>query len=151
MGHFSPSNQRETMARNITVAARIAELVEARENCRKAGNAEWYDRHTDALSEVIRDHLPRGAGIDAGCVLCLASCKRDRIVIDVPFHVMNESGYYIGWRTFKVVARPAFQSIDLKVTGRDVTGTRDYLADLFHEALTRRIDIVAGLADDHAA
>lgn len=139
------------MPRNLSVAARIAELVEARANCHSSGNLEWFERHTSALTEMIRDHLPSGAGIDAGCVLCLASCKRDRIVIDVPFHVMSENGFYVGWRTFKVVVRPAFQSIDIEVKGRDVNGLKDYLADLFHEALTRRIDIVAGLADDHAA
>lgn len=138
------------MPRNLSVAARIAELVEARANCHSSGNLEWFERHTAALTEMIRDHLPSGAGIDSGCVLCLASCKRDRIVIDVPFHVMSETGY-VGWRTFKVVARPAFQSITIEVKGRDVNGVKDYLADLFHEALTRRIDIVAGLADDHAA
>jgi hypothetical protein len=134
------------MARTLSVAARIAELVEARANCHSSGNAEWFQRHTETLGEVIRDHLPSGSGIDAGCVLCLASCKRDRIVIDVPFHCMSD-GYYTGWRTFKVVARPAFQSIDITVTGRDVNGVKGYLAEVFHEALTRMIPIIASLAE----
>ncbi len=135
------------MSRVLSVVARIAELVEARANCHANGNAEWFERHTAALSELIRNHLPSGSGIDVGCLLCLASCKRDRIVIDVPFHCMSENGYYTGWRTFKVVATPAFQSINIEVTGRDVNGVKDYLADLFFEALTQQITIVESLAD----
>lgn len=137
------------MTRNLSVAARIAELVEARANCQKSGNAEWFERHTDNLNEVIRDHFPHGSGIDAGCTVDLVASRRDRLVIDVPFHIMNENGYYVGWRTFRVTVRPAFQSIDLQVTGRDVNGLKDYLAEVFHEALTRRIDIVVGQAGDH--
>lgn len=135
------------MPRSISVAARIAELVEARSNCQASGNAEWLERHTSTLHEIVRDHMPSGSGVDHGCQVDLNASKRNKLVIIVPFHCMNQDGYYVGWRTYRITVRPAFQSIDVAVSGRDYNGIKDYLGELFHEILTRIIPIVACLSD----
>lgn len=122
-----------------TVVARLASLLEARANCEKSGNGEWFGRHTEAIVALAREHLPSGSGIDSGCTVVL-STPADRVCINVPFHCMNPDGYYDGWRDYMVTARPAFDGITVTVTGRDYNGTKDYLGELFHEVLTREID-----------
>lgn len=119
-----------------TVAARLAALVQARANCDRAGNAEWRRTHSESINAIETDLLPHGSGIDAGCSVDLEKSDESRLVIDVPFHLMDPNGYYCGWRDYRVIVRPAFDGISIRVTGRDYNGLKDCLAELFHHALT---------------
>ena len=40
----------------------IAEKLQAIENCRKANNAEWEARHSDAIEDLVKAHMPSGSG-----------------------------------------------------------------------------------------
>lgn len=122
-----------------TVAARLASLIEARKNCEQSANHEWHARHSGEIMRIARDHLPSGSGIDSGCVVMSEESRSDRLVIHVPFHCMNEHGFYDGWRDYRVIVRPAFHGLSLTVAGRDYNGIKDYLADVFMEALGRII------------
>lgn len=121
-----------------TLAARIASLVQARKNCESSNNSEWFAKHTEALRKIERNELPRGSGVDHGTTIDLDASTIDKIVLNTSFHHMNENGFYDGWTEHKVIATPAFQGVNLKITGRDRNGIKEYLGDLFYTALTDR-------------
>jgi len=122
-----------------TVINRIATLVVARQNCLASGNDEWLERHTVGLERIVREHLPSGSGFDAGTSIDKVRSRRDRIVFRTSFHHMDENGHYDGWTEHDVVVTPAFDGFDLRVTGRDRNGIKDYIGDVFHEALSADI------------
>jgi hypothetical protein len=124
-----------------TVAAHIAALIGAIENCEKSGNIEWFDRHRDRLAYIEKEHLPSGSGVDCGVKVDMHASTRGKLVLSVPFHVMTQDGFYDGWRDYHVIVTPAFDGISVVVKGRNAQGIKEYLGDLFHEALTRVIEI----------
>lgn len=117
-----------------TVIATLAATIEARANCERSGNAEWFQRHTDRIANIARELLPSGSGI-GGVTVDLEKSTGDRVVLNVPFHCMDVNGFYCGWRDFTVTVTPAFSGHYVKVSGRDYNGLKDYLADLFSDAL----------------
>lgn len=122
-----------------TLAGRLASLVVARANCEKTGNVEWHARHTEELMRLAREALPSGSGIDSGCTIVLEQCTARLLTLHVPFHCMDENGFYDGWRDYRVIVAPVFDGISVKVIGQDYNGLKDYLGDLFHETLSRAI------------
>jgi hypothetical protein len=124
-----------------TLIAAIASTVAARSNCLTGlGNKEWLQRWTDRLENIERELLPRGSGIDSGTIVHLEKSTADRIVFRVPFHCMDPNGFYCGWRDYTVTVTPSFDGFNVRVTGRDYNGLKDYLADLFRETLSRPFD-----------
>lgn len=121
-----------------TLASRIAALADAYNRCAKTPDthAEWLERHDAALREIERDELPHGSGIDSGCTIDREASGIDRIIVVVPFHCMDENGFYCGWRDYRVTVRPSFLGVSVSVSGRDYNGIKDYLADLFHAVMS---------------
>ena len=96
--------------------------------------------YADEKRKAIHNALPSGSGIDNGCGLNIAASKRDKIVINSSFHVMDENGFYAEWIDFVVVVKPTFRGIDIDIKGkfsgnRNAYGLKDYLAQLFYDAL----------------
>ena len=128
-----------------TIAYEIANTMQARLNCLKSGNDQWRAKHEEHLDRIIRDWLPHGSGIDCGCKIDLDS-KHNRnpgrqFRIDSSFHMMNEHGFYVGWKDFSVVVRPTFGGIDLDIVGRIPDYLGDYLGDTFYWALSQLVTI----------
>lgn len=128
-----------------TIAYEISSTMQARLNCLKSGNSQWYDKHTEHLNQIIRYWLPHGAGIDSGCRIDLDS-RHNRnpgrqFRIDSSFHMMNENGFYCGWKEFSVIVRPSFCGIDLDIVGRVPEDLKEYLADTFHWQLSQLVRI----------
>jgi hypothetical protein len=117
----------------------IAARLIARENCRKTGNEEWYATHTARLIGLARKHLPRGSGIDDGSRLDVERSTQNRLVITFGYHHMTE-GMYDGWTEHEAIVTPSlFHEIDIRITGRDRNGTKDYLHDVLRECLTQTL------------
>lgn len=123
-----------------TIAAHLASLIQARINCLETGNSEWLARHTDAIRLMERNDLPSGSGIDAGTKVDLDASTPSRVVLLVSYHHMNDSGMYDGWSDYRVTIRPAFDGVMVAVAGRDRNQIKDYLADVYREALLRTIE-----------
>jgi hypothetical protein len=120
----------------MKIFQKIAGLVEAIENCKKSGNKEWEDRHSDAIEDLVKNHLPSGSGFDAGTKFGFMVSNPERLVFLTDFHHLNENGYYDGWTSHKIIVTPSLASgFDLKVTGRDRNGIKEYIAECFHEEL----------------
>lgn len=53
---------------------------------------------------------------------------------------MNENGMYDGWTEHKAIIKPSLVfGLDLKITGRDRNGIKEYLHDTFMQALTDEV------------
>ena len=121
-----------------TVITSIASLLQAIENCKQSGNREWQEAHEARLSQIVRNYLAPGSGIDRAA-LVRHECTPNKIVLMCEFHHMNDAGYYDGWTAHKITVRPSFDGIDLTIGGRDRNQIKDYLADTYHYALTQEI------------
>jgi hypothetical protein len=119
----------------------IASLLQAIENCRVTNNTSWLDKHEDRLSKLCKEYLPSGSGIDCGTTLERELCKPDKLVFSFSYHHMNDCGMYDGWTDYKLVVRPCFDGIDLKISGKDRNMIKEYLYDTYNCALNELVTI----------
>lgn len=122
----------------------IASKIVAMRNCLKNGNGEWHEKHHDAIDAIMVLFMPFGSGFNAGtkfdvCEHVDECASRERLVFTVSFHHMNDSGFYDGVTEHKVIVTPSFAGFDLRVTGRDRNGIKEYIADVFNNALNAEI------------
>lgn len=93
------------------------------------------------IEKLVKEHMPSGSGFNAGTEILYEyrdrPLKGDMLVFKTSFHHMNDGGYYDGWTEHKVIIEPCLMfDFKLKVTGRDRDQIKDYIGDVFHEALT---------------
>jgi hypothetical protein len=118
----------------------IASKVMARVSC-KENNPEWFDKHETAIEKLVADHMPSGSGIDTGTTIDFEKSRADRLVFTCSYHHMNETGYYDGWTDHTVTVIPSLAfGFDLKISGRDRNGIKDYLGDVFQHALSQIVE-----------
>lgn len=115
----------------------IHSALVARRNCNDSGNYAWRNKWDDVL-DWAESQLPSGSGVDRGSKIERDSI--DRIRISADFHHMDENGFYNGWTEHEVIVSPAFTGIDIRVTGRNRNGIKDYLSDVFLNALCSEVD-----------
>jgi hypothetical protein len=105
-------------------------------NAIKSCNAQWNAIHNESI-DTLEGFLPSGSGIDAGCKIDRENSTRNRIIITFDFHHLHENGYYIGWTSHKAILIPSFiGGFDLRITGPDKNGIKDYLIDTFYDCFT---------------
>lgn len=124
--------------RTKTLIQHIAGALEARANCARSGNVEWLQRHSERLNQLAR-FLPSGSGINNGTTIELDASNGGKIVLRTSFHHMDEYGSYDGWSEHVVTVRPAFDGIDIAISGRNRNDIKDYLRDTFYQSLTTTI------------
>ena len=104
---------------------------------------EGYVGEREKRLKGLIDELPSGSGWDCGTKLdeertrvgVNADCER--IVLFGSFHHMNDGGMYDGWTDHEIHVKPSLRwGFEMRVTGRDRNDIKDYLHDLFHEALS---------------
>ena len=126
-----------------TLISKIYRTIQAKNNCLKVNNMEWFVKHNQFLNEIEKKYLPHGSGIDSGCIISDKS-KEDKIIIVVPFHLMDENGFYCGWMDYTVNCKPTFDGPELKITspGKDKFMIKEYLYDLFYNCLNEEIEFL---------
>lgn len=117
-----------------TIIQEIAARLIARRNCITSGNDEWLSRHTAVLME-LQEELPSGSGIDCGTKIDLDCDNGSKVVLTLSYHHMNDSGMYDGWTEHTITVTPAFDGIDLRISGRDRNGIKEYLHEVYQIAL----------------
>jgi hypothetical protein len=130
-------------AAHDTVASTLASLAVAIENCKRTGNAEWLQRHTEKRERILAT-APSGSGLDSGVKLVGVRVHDGDCVsftFQADFHHMNDNGYYDGWTEHTVRVTPAFSGISLRVTGRDRNDIKSYIHETMHAWLTAPITI----------
>ena len=113
----------------------LATLVAAKKNCEKAGNTEWYSRHTDRLLQLVKEYMPSGSGVDNGTQLDIDNSSASKLEFLIAYHNMNEAGYYDGWLYFRAIVTGSLTAdFDLQIIGKG-QDLRDYIYDLISDAL----------------
>ena len=114
---------------------------------------EWELRHYRRLERMTKEHMPHGAGIDAGLELDLAESSSDKLVFKFAFHVMDENGMYDGWIDWVATVKPSL-AFGFEViieqdgeTDHDVDVIND-LNDYLYETLQAALD--TELTDEQA-
>lgn len=125
----------------------LAQEVARRERLSKADHVDYFDgmAHTIRvqLDQLARDFLPSGSGCDAGTDIVWEDMRPNRLVLNVPFHHMDENGFYDDWTYHKVTIRPCLQfGFTMKIDGRNRNEIKDYLADLFDDCLRSKFRLV---------
>lgn len=118
-----------------TVLQEIASRFESWEHCVKNKKVERSAEWLFAIEKLVKDRMPSGSGLDAGTKFDFEASRLDRLVLITDFHHMNEHGFYDGWTYHKVIVTPSFVGFDLRITGRDRNQIKDYLYDIFYQAL----------------
>lgn len=115
----------------MKVYQKIAQLLQAMENCQKSANTEWYYRHHKELDNIIKDRAPSGSGFDSGTKISSDSLP-ERLILNTSFHHMNDMGYYDGWTEHKIIITASLCfGFNLRVTGRDRNDIKEYIAEMF--------------------
>ena len=116
----------------------IARAGAAANNCAKHGNTEWQQVWEELL-EQCEELLPSGSGFDAGTKIEHASSSK--IILQTSFHHMNEHGYYDGWTEHTITVIPDLMyGFDLRISGRNRNHIKEYIADVFYDALNQEVD-----------
>ena len=118
-----------------TIIAKISSSIIARKNCAFSRNTEWFKQHSRTLESIQLANLPCGSGVDMGSRINLDRSTDKAIYIDTAFHHMDENGCYDGWTDHTVKVFPTFDGFDLTISGRNRNDIKDYLGDLFFDAL----------------
>lgn len=114
----------------------IARALDARANCLKSGNDEWFEKHGKRIRDLTRDFMPSGSGFNNGTTFDFDASTEARLVFNTSYHHMNEVGCYDGWSSHTVTVRPSLAfEFDLRIGGRDRNGIKDYIAHVFRSAL----------------
>ena len=98
-------------------------------------DTRFIDMWTPVLEE-INARLPHGSGFDCGSEFLPDDSKRNRLVFKTSFHHMNDSEMYDGWTEHNVIVTPTFGGFDIRVSGVNRNEIKEYIGDMFHEALT---------------
>ena len=129
-----------TTATTSPLYRELASLVQARLNCIDSGNPDWHSKHEHAIRTLVADHLPTGSGIDSGTTIDLDTSTGEKLVFDFSYHHMHDSGMYDGWTEHRAIVTPSLLSgFDIRITGRDRNQIKDYLHDVFCNALTEMV------------
>jgi hypothetical protein len=124
----------------------IANLIVAYKNSVASGNAEWRDRHMNAIEEIAREKLPSGSGIDGGTKIDVKASNvgtvhkgPEKIVLTAGYHHMDENGFYSGWTNHTITVSPSFDGLDIKISGPNKNDVKEYLGEVYYEALTQTV------------
>lgn len=122
-----------------TMAAAFVSVKTALDNCVKNANDEWVTRWHERLARLV-ELIPHGSGIDRGPrTWSGVEIKPDAIRFEVGYHHMNEGGFYDGWTDHTVTVRPAFDGVDVRISGRDRNDVKDHINEVMHFAFTRHV------------
>ena len=110
-------------------------LVNFIANLMSRGNKDTIEETTD----LIQQYLPSGSGFNNGTQLNLDKSSASKLVFETSFHHMSEHGYYTKWTDHTVTVRPAFQGLDIRVSGRNHNDIKDYIAECFYCCLTENV------------
>lgn len=126
------------MTRPQTMAAAFVSCETALLNSVENGNPEWVTRWQTRIAKLV-EVIPRGSGIDR------APRKRSDIEVmpsvirfEIGYHHEDDGGFY-GWTDHVITIRPAFDGLDVRVSGRNRRNVKDYLHEAMEHAFTRHV------------
>lgn len=120
--------------------------IQARKNCEDKRNKvgeEWFDRWSNLIEQIEQNHLPSGSGFDCGTKVDIEKSNVGKIVLVTSYHHMNQNGMYDGWTEHTITVKPSFTGFDMKISGRDRDGLKEYMHEVFYSALSAECEAKA--------
>ena len=94
------------------------------------------DFQTQVMDALVK-LAPSGSGFDAGTQFLSHESSMHKLVFETSFHHMNTNGGYCGWTEHRVIVKPNLLfELDIRITGQDKNGIKDYIHQVFHDYLT---------------
>lgn len=119
----------------------LAMMCDARTNCHELGNTDWFETWTERAEELVKEHMPSGSGFDSGTTLDLDESSGAKLVFHTSFHHMDQQGGYDGWTEHQVIVTPSLsRGFNIRVTGRNKNGVKDYIDEVFSAALNLEVN-----------
>ena len=106
-------------------------------NLTRRGSIDATEETADYLSR--NGYLPSGSGFDNGTQLDTEKSNPQKLVFKTAFHHLSQHGFYTKWTDHTVTVTPSFYGINIKVSGRDHNGIKDYIAECFDSALNETV------------
>lgn len=107
---------------------------------------KYEDQIEEHIETIINSHFPNGSGFDTGCTLDLDKSNGDRIEVKIPYHTMDEHGYYAGWIDPVLIVTPSLSyGFEIRINWKGYNGKYkilllDYFYDLFNTILEKTIE-----------
>ena len=123
----------------------LASKINAIENCRKSGNTEWQDKHTESVCKLVNEYMPHGSGIDSGVRMHRPGkygSKSNKIMFSFDYHHMRD-GFYTHWSSHTLTITPSLvNDFDMRITkdGERDCSFMDYLYQTFQYALSEEVE-----------
>jgi len=115
---------------------KLAQTVSGRLNCIERGNTEWEGIHEDVIRDIVKNGFPSGSGFDSGTYLDLEYSTSEKLIFYTSYHFMDKMGGYDGWENYKIVVTASLVAgCNVKVVGKNRDNIKDYIGDIFWEAL----------------
>lgn len=118
----------------------IAHALDAANRCYKNENFEWHTNHKNRIDDMCKEHAPRGSGFDSGTTIDFDHSTPERLVFNTAWHHMNDGGFYDGWTEHTVIVKQSLLGIDVRVTGRDRRGIKDYIGEMFRNLCSVEVE-----------
>lgn len=94
---------------------------------------DYRQPHEEAIQTYL-DMLPSGSGIDSGITFHWEESNAQRLQFTIPYHHMDENGYYDGWKDYGMDITPSLEyGFQIKLRGRDKNDTKEYLHQLLDQ------------------
>ena len=123
----------------------LANAIQSRLNCLKKDTVtEWESIWDDRIDQLVKNYLPSGSGFDAGTRVSLDHSTGEKLVLFTDYHHMEENGLYDGWTAHKITVRPSLShGFTISISGRNKNDIKDYICDVFYDALNTEADYEA--------
>lgn len=125
---------------HASTAQALAGKFDAWKRCQETGN-DYAVNHLQRINEIMRDILPSGSGWDNATTFDFDHSTPEKLRMFGQYHHMDDGGGYAGWteHTITVSASLVF-GLDIRISGRNRNDIKEYLHDLFHHCLSRRLE-----------
>jgi len=121
----------------------LAMKLQAASNCINmfgtAFNPLWYEKHKEDIDKQM-ETAPNGSGFDNGTTLVEEDCNSKKLVFLTAYHHLDDIGYYVKWTDHKVIITSAFDGFDMRITGKNFNGIKEYIADVFNAWLNEDVE-----------
>lgn len=99
---------------------------------------EWFEKWSNRIDELM-DMMPSGSGFDSGTKIDLYTSHAEKLVFTTAFHHMHESGMYDGWTEHTVIVTPSFSGFNIRISGRNRNGIKEYIHECFSAGLMSEV------------
>lgn len=123
----------------IALAQELARRDNLKENRLGVYPPDAWRQVRDDIRKFVRKTLPSGSGFDIGTVIDESSTP-ERLIFSTSYHHRDASGGYCGWSAHQIIVIPSLQSgFNLRITGRNRDGVKEYVQDVFSSILESEI------------